>query len=249
MKKIFLSSFLLIFFISYLSTHAQNCGIERWKIKTLSDADTSFIDFTNIKKNTVHEQVSLTRSVGKLNTRRPSEEEVYLIECFVIGFVKEKDHDIHIEVKDVNTAETMVIELVNPDCLDAKNTSRYQQLKEVYEAFINKMGRPPSTFKYLTNPVLITITGVGFWDFLHGQKGMARNGREIHPVLSLTFSNSLSAIRSDVNITKRPNLDNNKIKKVSGVKIGCICNDGTISNSTGSGACSHHGGVRNWLYK
>jgi putative peptide zinc metalloprotease protein len=31
-------------------------------------------------------------------------------------------------------------------------------------------------------------------------------------------------------------------------RIGAICNDGTSSTATGSGACSHHGGVRCWKY-
>jgi hypothetical protein len=30
-------------------------------------------------------------------------------------------------------------------------------------------------------------------------------------------------------------------------RIGAICNDGTRSSATGSGACSHHGGVNYWL--
>jgi len=31
-------------------------------------------------------------------------------------------------------------------------------------------------------------------------------------------------------------------------RIGAQCNDGTTSNATGSGACSHHHGVKCWLY-
>jgi hypothetical protein len=31
-------------------------------------------------------------------------------------------------------------------------------------------------------------------------------------------------------------------------RVGAICNDGTQSSATGSGACSHHGGVNCWLY-
>ena len=31
-------------------------------------------------------------------------------------------------------------------------------------------------------------------------------------------------------------------------RIGTLCNDGTQSGATGSGACSHHGGVNCWLY-
>lgn len=33
------------------------------------------------------------------------------------------------------------------------------------------------------------------------------------------------------------------------IRIGAICNDGTTSTATGSGACSHHGGVKNWICK
>lgn len=32
----------------------------------------------------------------------------------------------------------------------------------------------------------VIITGVGFWDIIHGQTGVAPNGIELHPVLSFT---------------------------------------------------------------
>lgn len=32
-------------------------------------------------------------------------------------------------------------------------------------------------------------------------------------------------------------------------RIGAVCNDGTRSSATGSGACSHHGGVKEWICK
>lgn len=32
-------------------------------------------------------------------------------------------------------------------------------------------------------------------------------------------------------------------------RIGAICNDGWRSSATGRGACSHHGGVKHWLYE
>lgn len=34
----------------------------------------------------------------------------------------------------------------------------------------------------------------------------------------------------------------------TGVRVGATCNDGSHSSATGSGACSHHGGVAYWLY-
>lgn len=32
-------------------------------------------------------------------------------------------------------------------------------------------------------------------------------------------------------------------------RVGCVCKDGTRSQSTGRGACSRHGGVEYWLCK
>lgn len=32
-------------------------------------------------------------------------------------------------------------------------------------------------------------------------------------------------------------------------RVGAICRDGSRSYATGRGACSHHGGVREWLYE
>jgi hypothetical protein len=31
-------------------------------------------------------------------------------------------------------------------------------------------------------------------------------------------------------------------------RVGCGCCDGTKSKATGRGACSHHGGVKYWIY-
>jgi len=39
------------------------------------------------------------------------------------------------------------------------------------------------------------------------------------------------------------------IKKSSSVRVGAICCDGTRSYAIGRGACSHHGGVCQWLYE
>ena len=193
MKFIFMNRFneyfifSILFFISCHSLNAQDCGIERWKIKTLSDADTIFVNFDTIRKSSVQEQISFNAPYGKLGSRLASETTVYSIDCFIIGFANEDDKDIHIIVEDVNTDETMVIEIVKPECLDVQNTSRYEALKRLYEWFTNNVGIPRHSFTFLKEHKLVTITGIGFWDFLHGQKGMANSGREIHPVLSMQF--------------------------------------------------------------
>jgi hypothetical protein len=111
-----------------------------------------------------------------------SETTVFEIEAYVIEYKKESDRDYHVVIEDPVTEETMVVEIVDQDCPDIDNTSRYDLFKEVRDWF-TKNFHPTSTFK--TTKKKVKLTGVGFFDYLHGQRGMAPNGREIHPVLSI----------------------------------------------------------------
>jgi len=40
-----------------------------------------------------------------------------------------------------------------------------------------------------------------------------------------------------------------KKKQCEQVRTGCVCVDNTTSTATGSGACSGHGGVKEWTTK
>jgi hypothetical protein len=61
------------------------------------------------------------------------------------------------------------------------------QLQNARAAFINACGSPSSSsFRSLRGTE--TITGVGFFDFIHGQAGVAPHGIELHPVLSFSAS-------------------------------------------------------------
>lgn len=184
-----LNPFLLTIFLLIVKINiAQNCGVERWSIKTLSDSDTIKINFNEVIKSTVKEQVSLEKTKGKINSRLASETKVYSINCFIVGYKKEDDKDIHIIIEDVETDETMVAEIPSQECFEIRSTSRYLLFKELNEWFIKNIGHPSSKFIFLEKHIPVTITGVGFFDFIHGQKGMASNGREIHPVLSIKIN-------------------------------------------------------------
>jgi hypothetical protein len=60
-------------------------------------------------------------------------------------------------------------------------------MKNARNAFVAACGMPGnSSFTRLTGKA--TIRGIGFFDFLHGQTGVAPNGVELHPVLK--FANA-----------------------------------------------------------
>lgn len=188
-KEAFLA---LIFMIVgyHLTINAQDCGEKRWDVKTLSDFDTSSVDFSNIIHSSVHQQILLKRPKGENSFRMLSEDTVYSINCYIIAYKKQQDDkDIHLVIEDTKTNETMVAEVMSADCRSVRKTSRYQQIKKLNEWFIENIGTATTSFYYPKSPILVTITGVGFFDAMHGQKGMALNGREIHPVLSMRLVN------------------------------------------------------------
>lgn len=178
-----ITSLAILFLIN--SSYAQDCGIERWDVKTLSDKDTLKIDFHKIIPSTVHQQVSLTKP-QRQSSRLDSESTVYSIDCFIIGYARESnDKDIHMIIEDILTDETMVVEIPSKDCSAIQRTSRFQLFADLEEWFFKNIGLPTSSFFYLKKHIPVNITGLGFFDRNHGQIGMADNFREIHPVLSI----------------------------------------------------------------
>src|SRR5947209_249571 len=105
---------------------AQRCGFGRWRVKTLSDADTTQINLSEIIPSSVAEQTSMkhARIFGK--ARQASETHVYAITCAIVAFKREPDKDIHIIVEDTITHKTMVAEIISADCSVVKKTSRYE---------------------------------------------------------------------------------------------------------------------------
>jgi len=81
----------------------------------------------------------------------------------------------------------MIVESPDPGCA---GKSRF--LKEITEvrANINKFFGGPITGKQTPNSVYATVTGVAFFDKIHGQTGVAPNGIELHPILHVDLRNT-----------------------------------------------------------
>jgi hypothetical protein len=96
---------------------------------------------------------------------------------------KETDEDYHLVITDPNDNElTMIVESPKPGC--AQNSVFEQQIADVRSAIDQKFG----AIKQKRRPnIPVTVTGVAFFDLLHGQEGVAANGIELHPILSIEF--------------------------------------------------------------
>ena len=161
-----------------------SCGVERWAVKTCTDHDTILVNFNNIIPSTIAYQRSLpTQPTLPPNNRLPLEDTVYTIDCRITQYRLEDDGDVHCVIADANN-QTLVSEICDPTCPGIANTSRYAMLTALRTWFVSNY-HPTSGWQYPN--LSVRITGVGFYDFQHGQIGIPPNGREIHPILTMSL--------------------------------------------------------------
>jgi hypothetical protein len=81
----------------------------------------------------------------------------------------------------------MITEVVDPDCLGAAHSPEILRFKKAREAFVSLFGVPRRYFTAEDAGQMLDVTGIGFFDRVHGETGQAPNGIELHPVLGLRF--------------------------------------------------------------
>ena len=122
------------------------------------------------------------------NRIAPTETTVYSITGAMLTLYKhESDADYHLVISD--GSRTMITESADLGCVGPASplASGIQTARAQLDAQLT----PTSSFKSANLPV--TLTGVGFFDFLHGQTGVAPNGIELHPLLDVRFNAPPSA--------------------------------------------------------
>jgi hypothetical protein len=103
------------------------------------------------------------------------------------------DGDIHLVIADLTfPAKTMIVEFPDPACTSASASKFRSRMKQAHAAIMTQCGfLPHAGFRLLTGTA--TVTGVGFFDSVHGQPGVAPNGIELHPVLGFSADSCGSA--------------------------------------------------------
>jgi hypothetical protein len=153
------------------------CGEERWSVKTLADADATRIDFLNVTPTTIADLNVLAAHCSGLSEARTFVEEFRVFEVTGVVLVArpESDHDVHIALADpADASKTMVVEVVDPSCA---TTSPYATTLTNARIQYQNFGVQPGQ--------RVTVQGVGFFDFAHGQTGRSQSCLELHPVLDV----------------------------------------------------------------
>jgi len=170
-------AFLAVIFV------AVACGTERWSVKVGTDSDAyevnlNYQDFTKISYLANLPQPSTLPDSSRI---KPTETTQWVLNCTLVKYKLEADEDYHLVLEDSN-GNTMIGEIPNPSCApsgpfqsgitNARN--EFDSQFSVTDRFQNYGGQ-------------VQIMGIGFFDFIHGQAGVAPNGIEIHPVLDIQF--------------------------------------------------------------
>ncbi len=164
-----------------------SCGVERWSVKTGTDADAGLINLQSTTPTTIASLISLPAptTLPSNNRIQPTETTVFQVAATLVEYKLEADSDYHLVLSDAS-GNTMIAEIPSPTCVGSSSVllSGIQNARSEFDALYT----PTSSFQNANVPV--TVTGVGFFDSLHGQTGVAPNGIELHAVLDIQFASS-----------------------------------------------------------
>ncbi len=166
-----------------------SCGVERWNVKTGTDSGASSVN-TTPQSTTIASLDALPvpsglgQNAGRL---QPSEFQTFKLTNVTLSQYKlESDSDYHLVLTD--GANTMIVEIPDPLCVGSGSpfTTQIRAARAAFDARFN------ATTSFQTANIAVTVTGVGFFDLLHGQTGVAPNGFELHALLSICFGTNCS---------------------------------------------------------
>ncbi|MDQ1639117.1 MAG: hypothetical protein QOF62_2456 [Pyrinomonadaceae bacterium] len=183
-------------------TFAQ-CGGERWSVKIGSDPDAGLVNLSNPTPTTLAALTALAAPNPIPDNKRvqPTETTVWVITATLKQYQKQADSDYHLLLID-GAGHQMIAEIPSPNCVAPGSpfAAGVSRARAQFEAKFTAT----SALKNANVPV--QITGVGFFDYLAGQTGVAPNGIEIHPILDIVFNPtndfSLTASSSTLNVAQ-----------------------------------------------
>lgn len=153
------------------------CGTERWAIKTMTDAAAAQVALVP-EEARIADLVAIPPPVQPID-RQPSELITYQLTATLVVAKHEADRDLHIVIADGDT--TMIVESPDPGC--AQGSTVFDQISQVRKDLESQFPAVAAGGRVDVN-MPVVVTGVAFFDHLHGQEGVARNGIELHPLLS-----------------------------------------------------------------
>jgi hypothetical protein len=168
----------------YTPLPALQCGVERWPVKTGTDALAGVVSLASTTTQIADlRALAAPASLPQAQRISPLELSTFTLDATLTSYSFEDDSDYHLVVAD-SAGRSMIVEIPHPDCVGANSPFR-SAIASARASFDSHL-RATTTAKSTNTPV--RLTGVGFWDDVHGQLGVAPNGIELHPILEIEFN-------------------------------------------------------------
>lgn len=155
--------------IALLLAAALSCGVERQPVKVGADPAAASVDLKHPVLSTVDALRDL-HAPDKPAARTKLEERLVVINADLVLVKHESDGDYHLVLRE--GSRTMIAEIPDPRCVPARSPF-YAGVQRARKQMAGIHAGP------------VRVTGVLFFDFIHGQTGVAPNGVELHPVLDI----------------------------------------------------------------
>jgi hypothetical protein len=177
--------FLAVILLVVPSALSAQCGVERWSVKTGTDPDAGLVNLNSSSSTTIVSlrAVPAPSPIPSNNRVAPTETTQWVINATLTQYKLESDSDYHLVLSDAS-GNTMIVEIPSPTCVGAGSPF----LPGIQNARAEFNARFTATTSFQTANIPVQIKGVGMFDFLHGQTGVAPNGIELHPVLDVIFN-------------------------------------------------------------
>jgi hypothetical protein len=185
MQSLRRSLFLAVLLLVVPTTLFAQCGVERWSVKTGTDADVGLVNLNSSTNTTIAalRAPAAPNPIPANNRVSPWETTQWVLNATLTLYKLESDSDYHLVLQDANGL-TMIVEIPSPSCVGAGSPF----LAGITNARNEFNARFTATTSFQTANIPVQIKGVGMFDFLHGQTGVAPNGIELHPVLDVIFN-------------------------------------------------------------
>ncbi len=176
-----------------LTIESPTCGVERWSIKTGTDPDASLVNLNSSIPGNIVDLGALPAPSLNPNPPydprfQPTETTAFTLNATLTFYKKETDVDYHLVLQDPS-GHTLIGEIPSPACVGA--SSPFAAGIAGARASLDSHLEATPIFQNANLPVY--VKGVGFFDFLHGQTGVAPNGIELHPLLQINFTKPTSS--------------------------------------------------------
>jgi hypothetical protein len=166
------------------ASSSGSCGRERWSVKTGTDADAGHVNLTAVNATTIAYLTSQPYPGNIPSDGRvvPVETTKWQVDATLVEYKLEHDSDYHLVLTD--GSRTMITEIPDPGCVDGSSPFR----SAIAHARAQFDAHYSATDFFQNAGVRVRVSGVGFFDFYHGQTGAAPNQVELHPVLDVVFN-------------------------------------------------------------